>query len=188
MRKLRSTGIEKATSLACDTAKVELGFLGVHSNSPSITCHVTDFTMCSDFSEDLRDSHGSWKCVSVKLPVHCPASNRSSVKNTIRLVWTSQMKSDKAEGAKANIWTAEFISHQDYPYNCLVPHSTHSCHLRKPAGPWPFSNPQGMTIEERNVQLFFGMPTVQTLPRKQERYNYTGTHHRAILIPNPWQG
>lgn len=104
MRKLRSPGIEKATSLACDTAKVELGFLGVHSNSPSIACHVADFTMCSDFSEDLLDSHGSWKCeLEMKLPVHCPASNRSSVKNTIRLDWTSQMKSDKAEGAKANI-------------------------------------------------------------------------------------
>lgn len=107
MRKLRSTGIEKATSLACDTAKVELGFLGIHSNSPSIAGHVADFTMCSDFSEDLLNSHGSWKCelemISVKLPVHCPASNRSSVKNTIRLDWTSQMKSDKAEGAQANI-------------------------------------------------------------------------------------
>lgn len=120
----------------------------------------------------LRRSTGlTWiEMTSVKLPVHCPASNRSSVKNTIRLDWTSQMKSDKAEGAKANIWTAELISHQDYPYNCLVPHSTQSCHPRKPAGPWPFSNPQDMRIEERNVQLFFGMPTVQTLPRKQEGY------------------
>lgn len=93
--------------MAFDTVKVELGFLGVHSNFPSITCHVADFTMCSDFSEDLGDSHGYWKCelemISVELPVHCPAYNRSSVKNTVRLDWTSQMNSDNAEGAKANI-------------------------------------------------------------------------------------